>query len=166
MAEINLRSVLSSVLLQVLAKHPGGMSIHDAYDAIDSEYEFPEDWYELIPKGGAYDELKALGYPDWRVLTESQLVQMVATEPKWQNEMRRARQWLQDQGYIDKTSGRGIWRLNSAGLKAAKLQGTALVLFGLQPQARLIFSITQADGLFAIVGTEAEAIAALTRRAV
>jgi anti-anti-sigma factor len=53
-----------------------------------------------------------------------------------------------------------------AGLKAAKLQGTALVLFGLQPQARLIFSITQADGLFAIVGTEAEAIAALTRRAV
>lgn len=53
-----------------------------------------------------------------------------------------------------------------AGLKATKLQGTALVLFGLQPQARMIFSITQADSLFEIVGTESEALAALTRRAV
>ena len=53
-----------------------------------------------------------------------------------------------------------------AGLKAAKLQGGTMVLFGLQPQARMIFSITQADSLFEIAGSEAEAQALLTRGAV
>jgi hypothetical protein len=120
MAEINRRKILAVVLHQVLAEHPDGIVIHDAYDAIDSNYEFPEEWYELLPMGSAYDELKALGYPDWKVLSEEKLVQLVKTEPRWQNEMRWARLSLQDQGLIDKTSGRGVWRLNRAGLKASE----------------------------------------------
>ncbi|MFN3432037.1 MAG: STAS domain-containing protein [Candidatus Sericytochromatia bacterium] len=38
-----------------------------------------------------------------------------------------------------------------AGLKAARREGGHLVLVGLQEQARLIFQITQADGLFPIL---------------
>jgi anti-sigma B factor antagonist len=48
------------------------------------------------------------------------------------------------------------------GLKVAKLKGASLVLFGLQDQARQIFAITQADGLFDIVPSEQAALAFLS----
>jgi anti-anti-sigma factor len=41
-----------------------------------------------------------------------------------------------------------------AGLKSLKLSGGRLALVGLQPQARTIFAITQADTLFAIFDDE------------
>jgi anti-anti-sigma factor len=41
-----------------------------------------------------------------------------------------------------------------SGLKAARMHGGHLVLVGLQAQARLIFQITQADGLFPILPDE------------
>jgi anti-sigma B factor antagonist len=49
-----------------------------------------------------------------------------------------------------------------AGLKSLKLNGGRLALVGLQPQARTIFSITQADTLFAIFDDEPAAQAFLT----
>jgi anti-anti-sigma factor len=48
-----------------------------------------------------------------------------------------------------------------AGLKSLKLSGGALALVGLQPQARTIFAITQADTLFAIFDDEQAARAFL-----
>jgi anti-sigma B factor antagonist len=48
-----------------------------------------------------------------------------------------------------------------AGLKSLKLSGGRLALLGLQPQARTIFAITQADTLFAIFDDEQAARAFL-----
>jgi anti-sigma B factor antagonist len=48
-----------------------------------------------------------------------------------------------------------------AGLKSLKLNGGRLALVGLQPQARMIFQITQADTLFAIFDDEPAALAFL-----
>ena len=48
-----------------------------------------------------------------------------------------------------------------AGLKSLKLNGGRLALLGLQPQARTIFAITQADTLFAIFDDEQAARAFL-----
>lgn len=48
-----------------------------------------------------------------------------------------------------------------AGLKALKLSGGRLALVGLQPQARTIFQLTQADALFALFETEPAAHAYL-----
>lgn len=48
-----------------------------------------------------------------------------------------------------------------AGLKSLKLNGGCLALLGLQPQARTIFAITQADTLFAIFDDEQAARAFL-----
>lgn len=48
-----------------------------------------------------------------------------------------------------------------AGLKSLKLNGGRLALLGLQPQARTIFAITQADTLFSLFDDEPAARAFL-----
>lgn len=114
---IRQRPVLTAALLQTLQGSPRGLTIHEAYDAIDEAFEFPEKWYRHIPRGGAYDELKDLGYKDWRGIPQERLVELVSTEPQWQNEMRWARNDLRKLGLLDTTAPRGVWRLTKKGLR-------------------------------------------------
>jgi Mrr N-terminal domain len=115
METIRQRSVLQAVLLQTLAEHPDGLSIDDAYDTIDQNYALPEEWYRQIPASGGYDELRDLGHDDWRTVPQDQLIELVSTEPQWQNEIRWARNDLPKAGHLDTTAPRGIWRLTEAG---------------------------------------------------
>jgi len=118
METIRQRSVLQAVLLQTLAEHPQGLSIEDAYDTIDQNYALPEEWYRQIPASSGYDELKELGHDDWRDIPQDQLIELVSTEPQWQNEIRWARNDLRKLGYLDTSAPRGIWRLTEAGRNA------------------------------------------------
>ena len=118
MEAIRQRSVLQAVLLQTLAEHAEGLSIEDAYDAIDRNHALPEEWSRQIPDSAGYDELKELGHDDWRTIPQEQLVELVSTEPQWQNEVRWARNDLRKLGYLDTSAPRGIWRLTESGRQA------------------------------------------------
>jgi hypothetical protein len=120
MDTIRQRSVLQAVLLQTLAEHSEGLSIEDAYDTIDQNFTLPEEWYRQIPESGGYDELKELGHDDWRTIPQEQLIELVSTEPQWQNEIRWARNDLRKLGYLDMSAPRGVWRLTDAGRLAAQ----------------------------------------------
>jgi hypothetical protein len=120
MDTIRQRSVLQAVLLQTLAEHPEGLSVEDAYDTIDQNFTMPEEWYRQIPASGGYDELKDLGYDDWRSIPQEQLIELVSTEPQWQNEIRWARNDLRKLGYLDTSAPRGVWRLTEAGHSASQ----------------------------------------------
>ena len=119
MARIRQRRVLHDVLLQVLADHPDGLDIHGAYDLIDAQYTFPEEWYRQIPSAQGYETLRELGYEDWRKVPQELLVRLVTTEPQWQNEIRWARNELRKEEYLDTSVSRGTWRLTKEGVKAA-----------------------------------------------
>lgn len=120
MDSIRQRDVLEIVLLQTLAESSDGLKIRDAYDRIGAEYSFPEEWYREIPDSAGYDFLTEYGYPDWREVPQSRLVELVKTEPQWQNELRWARNQLRKRSYLDNTAPRGIWRLTCSGMQAAK----------------------------------------------
>jgi hypothetical protein len=135
MDSIRQRSVLQAVLLTTLADHPDGLPIDEAYDAIDQNYRFPSEWYRQLPSdASAYSELAVLGIDDWRTVPQAQLVEMVSTEPQWQNEIRWARNDLRKAQYLDTTVARGIWRLSAAGMRAAQ----TVVTEGLSPEERKI----------------------------
>ncbi|MBX6364972.1 MAG: hypothetical protein IRZ00_13975 [Gemmatimonadetes bacterium] len=120
MPEIRQRKVLEQVLLRTLAQYPAGVSVHDAYDLIDSAYTFPAEWYRQIPASQGYDELRAHGYTDWRVVPQDRLIELVPTEPQWQNELRWARNELRKRDFLDASAARGSWKLTAAGLAAAR----------------------------------------------
>lgn len=119
MNEIRNRAVLHSVLLQTLQRYPNGIDLHDAYAEIDRSFSFPEDWYRQIPAGTGHDELNDYGIRDWRTLPQERLIELVKTEPQWQNEIRWARNDLRKEKLLDTTAPRGIWRLTSAGNASA-----------------------------------------------
>ncbi|OQB21792.1 MAG: hypothetical protein BWY12_01176 [candidate division BRC1 bacterium ADurb.Bin183] len=118
MPEIRTREVLQSVLLQTLARTKAGMQIHSAYDEVESNYTFPQEWYREIPASTGYDELERKGL-DWRKVPQEKLVELVPTEPQWQNELRWARNDLRKAGYLDTAAPRGVWRLTPKGMSAA-----------------------------------------------
>jgi hypothetical protein len=118
--EIRQRAVLEFVLLQLLAEHPDGLGTSDAYDLIDAGWEFPEQWYREIPRtSDDYQALARLGFKDWRDVPQEKIVELVRTEPQWQNELRWARNNLRKKGLLDASAPRGTWQLTSAGMKAA-----------------------------------------------
>jgi hypothetical protein len=95
------------------------------YDLIDQRYRFPDEWYRQIPRAAAgYEELRKHGYADWRQVPQELLIEMLPTEPQWQNEIRWARNDLRKLGYLDMSAPRGIWRLSDAGVKAAPAAAT------------------------------------------
>ena len=118
MSQIRKRDVLQSVLLQVLSKFPQGLHIHEAYDEIEKNFTFPEGWYREIPGAAGYHELEARGIHDWRKVPQEQLIQMVSTEPQWQNEIRWARNDLRKAGHLDTNVPRGIWKLKTSSRNA------------------------------------------------
>jgi hypothetical protein len=117
--EIQQRAVLEVVLLQTLAAHRGGLRPTAVYDVIHQMYRFPEEWYREIPSGEGYRALEAMGHKDWRTISQDELVQLVRTEPQWQNELRWARNALGVKAFLDAEAPRGTWRLTSAGFAAA-----------------------------------------------
>ncbi len=120
MTDIRDRAVLHAVLLQTLQQHPKGIDLHDAYAEIERNFTFPDDWYRQIPAGTGHDELHDRGISDWRSIPQSRLVELVKTEPQWQNELRWARNDLRKNGLLDTSAPRGIWRLTSTGRDSAK----------------------------------------------
>ena len=123
MPDIRTREVLQSVLLQTLAKFKDGLPIHSAYEEIERNFTLPQDWYREIPASTGYDELERRGL-DWRNIPQEKLVEMVPTEPQWQNELRWARNDLRKAGYLDTSAPRGVWRLTPKGHSAG---GTPLL---------------------------------------
>lgn len=132
--QIEQRTVLEYVLLHLLAEHPDGLTTTDAYDLIDASYDFPEEWYRAIPTTGGYETLARHGYHDWRDVPQEKLVELVKTEPQWQNELRWARNELRKRKHLDGDAPRGLWRLTSAGMKSAG----KITLATLPPAARRI----------------------------
>src|SRR5579864_3122316 len=120
MEKIRQRSVLKAVLLQVLAENAAGLETVIVYDTIDQTYIFPDEWYRQLPDTKGYDELKQLGFSDWRTVPQGQLIELVATEPQWKNEIRWARNDLRKQGFLDLECPRGLWKLSTTGMEAAK----------------------------------------------
>jgi len=118
MPELRTREVLKVVLLQTLSSFKEGLAIHKAYEEVDGRYTFPDHWYREIPASTGYDELRRQGL-DWREISQDRLVQLVPTEPQWQNEMRWARNDLREAGLLDETAPRGIWRLTTKGIEIA-----------------------------------------------
>jgi hypothetical protein len=118
-AKISEYAVLERVLLETLSARAEGTPTATAYDLIGSRYEFPAEWYRELPKTAGYEFLSAAGYPDWRVIPQAQLIELVKTEPQWQNKIRWARNGLKTKGYLDENAPRGVWRLTKLGLKAA-----------------------------------------------
>src|SRR5208337_1586880 len=119
MDNIRNREVLQVVLLQTLALFSEGAAIHRVYERVDESFHFPAEWYREIPAGTGHEELKSKGCLDWRTLPQDKLVEMVTTEPQWQNEIRWARNDLRKDGYLDANAPRGIWRLTAKGFQAA-----------------------------------------------
>jgi restriction endonuclease Mrr len=119
MPEIRTREVLQSVLIQVLNRFPDGISLHSAYEEIERHFSFPQEWLREIPASTGYDELEKRGL-NWHNIPQEQLIQLVPTEPQWQNEIRWARNELRKVGYLDMTVPRGIWKLTDAGKQAAE----------------------------------------------
>jgi hypothetical protein len=117
--KIDSRRVLRRILVQTLAEFPAGLKIADAYDLIADRYNFPEDWHVQIPASTGHDDLKQLGITDWRSVTQEQLVQLVKTEPKWQNELRWERNTLRETGLLDTSAPRGVWKLTAQGMSQA-----------------------------------------------
>ena len=120
MESIRHREVLHAVLMLTLAEQEKGVPTAEAYDSVGEQFTFPEAWYRQIPKGNGYDTLKEMGYDDWRDIPQEKLVELVRTEPQWQNELRWSRKKLNDEGYLDASAPRAVWRLTPAGLKAAR----------------------------------------------
>jgi restriction endonuclease Mrr len=118
MPEIRTRDVLQSVLLQTLRGFEEGVPIRSAYDEIERNFTFPQEWLREIPASTGYDELEQRGV-NWRDVPQEQLVQMVPTEPQWQNEIRWARNALRNAGFLDMTAPRGVWKLTEQGHRAA-----------------------------------------------
>src|SRR5262249_32198975 len=105
-------------------------------DLIDQNYRFPEEWYRQIPVASGYEELKNQGLLDWRAIPQDRLIEMVATETQWRNEIRWARNDLRKQHFLDMTAPRGTWKLSHAGLQAAQSSITE----GLSPEEKKILS--------------------------
>jgi Mrr restriction endonuclease-like protein len=125
MEPIRQRSVLQAALLLTLAEHPDGVSTESVYDLIDQRYRFPDEWYRQIPSAAVgYDAVKHQGYADWREDPQELLIELVATEPQWRNEIRWARNDLRKLGYLDTTAPRGTWRLSEAGIRASSTVAT------------------------------------------
>lgn len=120
MTDIRNREILYAVLLQTLQHHPDGIDLHDVYAAIERTFSFPEEWYRQIPSGTGHDELTEIGIDDWRSIPQTRLVELVKTEPQWQNELRWARNDLRKRGLLDTSAPRGIWRLSPAGQASAE----------------------------------------------
>jgi hypothetical protein len=141
MDTIRQRSVLQAILFATLAEHPDGLPIEEAYDAIDQSYRFPNEWYRQLPSAAAgYAQLERLGITDWRMVPQEQLIELVATEPQWQNEIRWARNDLRKLGHLDTSAPRGVWRLTSTGKRAARSAATQ----GLSPEEQRIVRSRQA----------------------
>ncbi len=119
MDTIRQRSVLQAVLLLTLAEHSEGISPEVVYDLIDRRYRFPDEWYRQIPRAEVDDEAKRRGYSDWREVPQALLIELVPTEPQWQNEIRWARNDLRKLDYLDASAPRGVWRLSAKGMQAA-----------------------------------------------
>jgi hypothetical protein len=132
LTQIRTRDVLLSVLLQTLGRFPDGAPIDKVYEEIEDSFTFPQEWLREIPASTGYDELERRGL-NWRDVPQDQLVQMVPTEPQWQNEIRWARNSLRVAGYLDTSAPRGVWKLTESGRGAA---GTSLQ--DLNPQERRI----------------------------
>src|SRR5262249_29527027 len=133
---IRQRSVLQAVLLLILSEHENGLPVEVVYDLIDQNYRFPEEWYRQIPVASGYEELKNQGLLDWRAIPPDRLIEMVATETQWRNEIRWARNDLRKQHFLDMTAPRGTWKLSHAGLQAAQSSITE----GLSPEEKKILS--------------------------
>src|SRR5215470_804906 len=101
MESIRQRAVLEAVLHRTLAENPSGLRTHDVYDIIDQSYDFPANWYRQIPESKGYEEITHYGYSDWREVPQELLIEMVKTEPQWQNEIRWARNQLRKRGFLD-----------------------------------------------------------------
>jgi hypothetical protein len=133
--QVRTRAVLQAVLLRTLSQHANGLGIRDAYDAIHSQYSFPSDWYREIPRAEGYAALAERGYADWRHVPQHQLIELVSTEPQWQNELRWARNDLRERGFLDTTAQRGVWKLTPAGLVAAERPEESI---DLRPEERIV----------------------------
>jgi hypothetical protein len=120
-AQIRQRAVLQHVLLHTLVAHPEGLTPTQAYDMIEPLHEFPPEWYREMPKGEGYTVLEERGISDWRKVPQEKLVELVKTEPQWQNELRWARNELRKKGYLDTTVSR-VWRLTPDGIAAGSDQ--------------------------------------------
>jgi hypothetical protein len=96
--KIRQREILNVVLIQTLATTPKGMIVSDVYDAIATDYTFPEEWYRELPDSQGYEMLEDLGYPDWRTVPQEKLIELVKTELQWKNEIRWARNELRKRG--------------------------------------------------------------------
>src|SRR6185503_5007023 len=90
----------------------------NVYDVIDSGYVFPDEWYRQLPDTKGYEELQALGFSDWRNVPQDRLIELVATEPQWKNEIRWSRNDLRKLGLLDTAVPRGLWKLSAAGFEA------------------------------------------------
>jgi hypothetical protein len=125
MDDIRNREILRVVLLQTLSRFPEGAAIHRVYEEIDKNFHFPAEWYRELPAGTGYSDLKAKGYADWRSIPQEKLVELVRTEPQWQNVIRWARNDLREIGHLDENAPRGIWKLTARGFQAARSNAAA-----------------------------------------
>ncbi len=120
MSPIRQREVLNVVLLQTLATNPDGIRVSEVNDLISESYTFPDEWYRELPDSAGYDALKAQGYADWRAIPQATLIELVKTEPQWKNEIRWARNELRKLHFLDTSAPRGLWRLTTTGMTAAR----------------------------------------------
>lgn len=119
MDEIKHRRALRHVMLELLGEHPNGLTPTQVYDLVKEEYTFPEEWYLNRPTSSGHAYLNAHGYSDWRDIPQSELVEMIDTEPQWHHIVRWSREQLKSENYLDLSAPRGVWRLNEEGQKAA-----------------------------------------------
>lgn len=109
--EKTLADFIADILNQSLTKC---LSIEEIYFKVEQRWGIPQEWHKPIPYGNAFNELKRKGL-NRKTLSDEQLKSIVPTEPKWKNEVRRARQRLMDRGWLEKNGKRGVWCLNQKG---------------------------------------------------
>lgn len=104
-SEIRLAYFIADILNQSPTKC---LTLRKIYDVVKQRWEIPKEWYEPIPYGQAYDELKRKGL-------NKRNLSGISTEPKWKNEVRMAKRRLRAWEWLEENGIRGTWCLNAKG---------------------------------------------------
>lgn len=126
-AQIRIETVLRHKLAAVLLEHPTGIDPQLGYRLVEQTSRMPQDWFQPIPFGDAYNKLKATG-TNWKTLSADELSARVRTEPKWRNRLRQVVRHFRDEHWME-DDAHGTWRLSSTGLAQAKALNAAELSF-------------------------------------